>query len=151
MTKIQLFGVGIDDLTLAEAVERTRSAQKAPALVFTPNALMLEAARRDPSLCSLLNRATLSLPDGAGVLWAAKRSGTPLKERIAGIDFGHALLARAAEEGSRVFLLGGKEGVASRAAKALQKELPSLCICGTHHGYFDPHGSKCLLSIIFLG
>ena len=142
MTKIRLFGVGIDNLTLVDALENALLPQNAPALVLTPNALMLEAARRDPSLCILLNRATLSLPDGAGVLWAARRRGTPLKERIAGIDFGHALLTRAAEEGLRVFLLGGKEGVAARAAEALQKELPTLCICGTHHGYFDPHGEE---------
>lgn len=143
MSKIRICGVRIDALRLSGALDAAfLKNRERPCTVFTPNALMLERAQRDPSLCRLLNRATLSLADGAGVVWASKRLGTPLPERIAGIDFGQALLARAAEEGLRVFLLGGKEGVAPRAAKALQKELPSLCICGTHHGYFDACGEE---------
>ena len=142
MSKIYLCDVRIDDLTLEEAVSEALSCRDHPCTVFTPNAVMLNACRKDQELSALLNRATLSIPDGAGVLWAARRNGTPLRERIAGLDFGHALLSHAARSGLRVFLLGGKEGVAQRAAWEMQKKLPSLCICGTHHGYFDPRSEE---------
>ena len=146
MSKIQICGVAVDTLTANEALEialkEKKKDAKAVCTVFTPNALMLRACRRDPSLTSLLNQATLSLPDGAGVVMAARRKGTPLRERVSGIDFGYALLERAEKEGLRVFFLGGRPGVAEEAAERLQKRLPSLSVCGTHHGYFEATGEE---------
>ena len=134
---IRLCGVRIDNVTPEEAVKLALSSKRRPCAVFTPNAVMLDACRKDPRLASLLCRASLSLPDGAGVLLAAKRKGTPLRVKVSGIDFGEALLKRAAREGLKVFLLGGKKGVARRAARRLSLKYPSLQICGTHHGYFQ--------------
>ena len=142
MEYMKLYGVKIDNLTREEALYRALRATGEPCVVFTPNALMLERARKDAALAKLLNRASLSLPDGAGVLMAAKKMGTPLIERVAGIDFGAELLARAERAGLRVFLLGGGEGVAERAAENLQKKHPRLCICGTTWGYFDKNGEE---------
>ncbi len=148
--QIRLWGVRICKLTLEEALSLAEKRENTPLTVFTPNALMLEAARRDEGLRALLNYATLSLPDGRGVLWAAARKGTPLSARVAGIDFGTALLQAAAEQGLRVFLLGGAPGVADAAAEQLIGRLPSLCICGTHHGYFGEGAEETreLLSLI---
>lgn len=140
--KISLCGVRIDNVTLDEAVKNAFSKERSPCAVFTPNAVMLDACRRNPTLAVLLNRATLSLPDGAGVLLAAKRKGTPLRARAAGIDFGETLMKRAARDGLKLFLLGGKEGVAEQAAKNLSLKYPHLTICGTHHGYFQKEGSE---------
>ena len=142
MSKNILWGVIVDDVSLTDAVESALSPAKQPCFVVTPNAVMLDACRKDPALANLLNRATLSLPDGVGVLLAAKRNGTPLKQRVSGIGFGEALLKKAAERGLRVFLLGGKPGVAARAAYRLRQRIPDLRICGTHHGYFRRDGTE---------
>lgn len=142
MEDIKLYGVKIDNVTKGEAVYRALRATGEPCVVFTPNALMLERSRKDAALASLLNRSSLSLPDGAGVLWAAQKMGTPLMERVAGIDFGAELLARAERAGLRVFLLGGGDGVAERAAEQLRKKHPRLCICGTTWGYFHKTGEE---------
>ena len=142
MEDVKLYGVKIDNVTKEEAVYRALRDTGEPCVVFTPNALMLERARKDVELTQLLNRASLSLPDGAGVLRAAEKIGTPLRERVAGIDFGTELLARAERAGLRVFLLGGDEGVAERAAENLRKKHPRLCICGTTWGYFDKNGEE---------
>lgn len=142
MEEIKLYGVKIDNVTKGEAVYRSLRNTGEPCVVFTPNALMLESARKDVALADLLNRASLSLPDGAGVLYAAQKMGMPLSERVAGIDFGGELLARAERAGLRVFLLGGGEGVAERAAQNLIKKHPRLCICGTTWGYFDRDGEE---------
>jgi len=139
---IRLCGVAIHDLTLEEAVAAALEARGAPCFVVTPNALMLESCRRCGEHAELLNRATLSLPDGAGVLLAAKRQKTPLRARVAGIEFGEALLRRAAEEGLRVFLLGGKAEVASQAATRLAARYPGLSVCGSYWGYFDRTGDE---------
>lgn len=142
MEEIKLCGVKIDNVTMGEAVKRALLSVGEPCVVFTPNALMLERARKDAQLAHLLNRASLSLPDGRGVLIAAQKIGTPLCERVAGIDFGAELLARSERAGLRVFLLGGGEGIAERAARNLRKKHPRLCICGTTWGYFNKLGEE---------
>ena len=142
MDEIKLYGVKIDNVTKNEAVYRALRSTGEPCVVFTPNALMLERSRKDETLAHLLNHAALSLPDGAGVLWAAEKMGMPLAERVAGIDFGEEILLRAERAGLRVFLLGGGEGVAERAAENLRKKHPRLCICGTAWGYFERTGEE---------
>ena len=142
MQEIYLCGVRIDVLCRSEAVGRALGSEKRPCRVVTPNALMLESCRRDAHLRELLCRAELSLPDGAGVLLRARRQGTPLPERIAGISFGEDLLAEAERQGLRVFLLGGREGVSIRAAERLLQKHPRLQICGMQHGYFDRTGEE---------
>lgn len=92
MKKIELCGVRIDAVTLDGAVEEVLRERGETCTVVTPNALMLERCRRDRSLATLLNRATLSLPDGKGVLLAAKRIKKPLPMRVSGIDFGEKLM-----------------------------------------------------------
>ena len=150
MKQIRIGNVKIDNLHAKEAVDFAMDAAHAPCFVVTPNAVMLEKCRHSPALVSLLNRATLSLADGVGVIRAARRMGTPLAERVAGIDFGEALLSRAAEEGLRVFLLGGEDGIAERAAKRLTAKYPTLCICGTYWGYFreDGEDDRRLISVL---
>ncbi len=142
MSHIHLCGVRIDNLTLPRALSLALSEAAEPCRVVTPNALMLDACRKDPTCAELLNRASLSLPDGAGILIAAKRAHTPLQGRVAGIDFGEGLLREAANRGLRVFLLGGREGVAARAAENLTARDPRLKICGTYWGYFGEHDEE---------
>lgn len=142
MKEIRIYHVRIDNVTPGEAVEYALQGRGTPCFVVTPNATMLDDCRRNKARADLLNQATLSLPDGAGVLLAARRRGTPLEERVAGIAFGEALLDRAAREGLGVFLLGGREGVAEQAAKNLCTRYPGLQICGTHHGYFEKTGAQ---------
>ena len=113
-----------------------------PCAVFTPNAEMVVRAAADAHLAEILNSGDLNTPDGVGIIWAAKRLGTPLSERIAGIELGERAIAHCAEHGYRVFLLGGVRGVAEDAAEKLSKKHPDLCICGKHHGYFDPSSEE---------
>ena len=80
--------------------------------------------------------AALVLPDGIGVIKGAAILGTPLKERVPGIEFAAGLMERMAESGHSLFLLGAKPGVAEMAAKKLAEKYPGLRIAGTHDGYF---------------
>lgn len=140
MKSIFLGGIRIDNVTLEEAMAFSLAAPR-PLFTVTPNAIMLDACRRNPRHAALINQAHLSLPDGAGLLLTAKRAGMPLHEKVSGIDFGEALMAAATERGESVFLLGGKPGVAEVAAQQLCERYPRLQICGTYHGYFDKDGT----------
>ena len=139
--KIRVCGLDFDDIGTERAVRQAFSGGQCFAV--TPNALMLSDCTRSPEHLRLLSHASLILPDGAGILRAAARAGTPFAHgRVAGIDFGEALLQASAQRGERVFLLGGKEGVARRAADRLRERYPALCIAGTYWGYFDRDGEE---------
>ena len=105
--------------------------------IFTPNLEMLSSSSRAPSLLSLLNSSDINVPDGIGIYLASLVSGSRLPERNTGIGTAEQILKIAEKQNLRVFLLGGKKGVAKKAALALKKKHPSLTVCGTHHGYFD--------------
>ena len=121
MTRFTLLGVPIDPLTEAEAVDWVARAIAAgrPRVVISVNPERIMHARRDPEFAAVLAAADLALADGAGVLWAARRLGLPLPERVPGVDFVKALAARGAAEGWRFFLLGGAPGVAEAAGQVL--------------------------------
>ena len=105
--------------------------------LYTPNPIMLENAARDPEFRALLRRAELNLPDGIGVVMAARLLGEEISCRLSGVDMAKGVLALAARKGYRVFLLGGKRGVANEAARRLTARLSGLCICGVRDGYFS--------------
>lgn len=104
--------------------------------IFTPNAEILYKTARSPRLAALLKKADLLLPDGSGVVAASRLLGDPLPCRITGIDTAEYILSVAEKQGLSVYLLGGKEGIAARAAASLTERFPRLQICGHHHGYF---------------
>jgi N-acetylglucosaminyldiphosphoundecaprenol N-acetyl-beta-D-mannosaminyltransferase len=145
LERIKILGAWIDALTLAEAVERVAAMirEGGPHQVITLNPEILYRATREPALLELINRASLVTADGVGILWAARFAGKKrnFPERVTGIDLLQGLAARAAEEGWRLFLLGGAPGVAEEAAAGLCRQYPGLVVAGTYHGYFSGGGN----------
>jgi N-acetylglucosaminyldiphosphoundecaprenol N-acetyl-beta-D-mannosaminyltransferase len=143
MRKIRIAGLSFADASPKElAKELWQESRDAPVWVVTPNALMLERARRDSSVRSLLSSATIAVADGKGVALAARRKGVSAPAPLPGIALGEALLALAETEGARVFLLGGKDGVAAEAARRIEKKHPHIRICGSYWGYFEKNGRE---------
>lgn len=136
--RINILGVGFDNLTMGEAVEcafamlHTEGAD----YVVTPNPEIVEVCREDAEAMAAVNGASLVLPDGIGVIKGAAILGTPLKERTPGVEFAAHLMERMAGEGLSLYLLGAKPGVADLAAKNMAEKYPGLKIAGTHDGYF---------------
>jgi N-acetylglucosaminyldiphosphoundecaprenol N-acetyl-beta-D-mannosaminyltransferase len=126
----------VDDVTHAEALARcvALAEERQPRYVVTPNPEFVVVARRDPELRRILNAADLSIPDGGGLLLAARLWGQPLREQVRGTDLVHLLAAVGAPAGQRWFLLGGAPGVAEAAARALLERYPGLQIAGTAAG-----------------
>lgn len=137
--KTNVLGVHYDNVTMEEALSIGRGLMngKTASYCVTPNAEMAYEALQDAEFCSLLNDAALLLPDGAGVLLAAKILKRPMKQKVAGIEYAQALLPLMEEDGKRLFLLGSKPGVAQLAAEKMLEKCPKLCICGTQDGYFQ--------------
>ena len=138
MSRIDVLGVGFDDLTMDEAVERALGfmSGRAARYACTPNPEIVMAAKKDAALRSALASADMVLADGVGVTKAAAMLGTPLKARVPGIDFASGVMARLAQRGGSVFLFGAKPGVAEEAAEKLKGMFPGLIVAGTADGYF---------------
>ena len=95
-------------------------------------------ANRDPALRQIINDCDLINADGMPVVWASRLLGKPLKERVTGVDLFEALMARAAEKGWRVFLLGAREEVVSGVAHLYPARYPGLTLAGYRNGYWKP-------------
>ena len=132
----QVLGVSFDGLTMAQAVDRALAlaAEDRCSCVCTPNPEIVWAARKDAGLRDAIAGADMTLADGVGVVWAARQLGTPLPQRVTGCDLMTELLDKFA---GPVYLLGGKPGVAERAADEIKTRFPAVTVAGVHDGYFD--------------
>ena len=137
--RVQVTGVRIDNLSMAEAVEAVDRMlrEKRCGYAVTPNVDHLVRLRRDPEFRHIYENAALVLADGMPIVWASRLLGTPLKERVAGSDLFPRVCELAARRGYRLFFLGGRPGAASRAAERLRARHPAIRIVGT---YAPPYG-----------
>ena len=140
--RINVLGVGFDNLTMDEAVDRGMELLRTPGShrVVTPNPEIVEVCRENLAARQAVNGADLVLADGIGVVKGARMLGTPLKGRVPGIEFAAGLMGRMAAEGLSLYLLGAKPGVAEAAGVKLAEKYPGLRIAGTHDGYFQEDG-----------
>jgi N-acetylglucosaminyldiphosphoundecaprenol N-acetyl-beta-D-mannosaminyltransferase len=116
--RLRLGKLNIDVLTFAgalDAVERLVEARQG-GFVFTPNVDHIVMVEDQPEFEAAYQRASLSLADGAPVVWASRLFDTPLPERIAGSDLVGPLLERAGQKKWRVAFVGAAPGVAEKAA-----------------------------------
>ncbi len=139
MQKIKILDIPFDNVTKKSAPELafSRIASACKTVVVTPNAEIVQMCAEDESVKRAVCSADMILPDGEGVVLASRKLGTPLHEKVAGVEFGMECVRLAAERGYSLFLLGGKEGVAKKAASELQKRFPALKIAGARNGYFS--------------
>lgn len=130
--KYNIFGVPVDAVTMAEAIVRAKEMLAGGRLnkIFTPNPEILLEASRDGQYRAVLQAGDLLLPDGIGLVLAARLSGIPFKERVAGADFMLKLCELASAGKKKIFLLGGKNGAAERTAAALKNKFPGILISG---------------------
>ncbi len=138
--RVRILGIPLDPITWDDlrVLLATWIAAGSPHQICTVNPEFVMVAQRDVHFYTLLQRADLCAADGQGLLWAARRLGSPLPARITGSD-GVPLIARwAAEQGWRLFLLGAAEGVAAQAADVLMRENPGLQIAGVYSGSPSP-------------
>jgi N-acetylglucosaminyldiphosphoundecaprenol N-acetyl-beta-D-mannosaminyltransferase len=127
-----VWGLPLAPLTQSQAVDAVADLVEAgrPSYFITANTHYAMLTHEVPGLGAVNERAAFVLADGAPLVWASRWKGTPLPERVAGSDLIFDVCGRAAARGFKVFLLGGAEGVAVRAAAELGLRYPGLRIVG---------------------
>lgn len=150
MKKIDILGVLVDSVTMAEALETACSFADGttPRAIFTPNSEIMMTAYEDADFCATLNGADMIIADGIGVVYASKILKAPLPERVAGFDLASRLIETAAEGRYSLYFFGGKPGVAEQAIANLTMQYPKLNIVGYSDGYFDAEKEKTIIEDI---
>ncbi len=136
--RIRFLGLPIDDLTLEETldvVDQFVASHRVHQHVVV-NVTKVVQADRDPALRAILEACDLVNADGQPIVWAARWLGTPLRERVAGIDLMTSLFARAATRGHRMYLLGARGSVVEAVAARIEAEHPAAIVAGWHDGYW---------------
>lgn len=154
--KTNVAGVLVDNLSKREVLDAMdgliRSGQNS--YIVTPYSELILFAMKRPEYKNVLNQAAISIPDGIGVLWAAKFLSLPatnslqvlaqlmytlaailfnpkyirsvIKERITGSRLVYDIAALAAQHNYSLALVGGEGDVAKKAAEKLQALNPGL-------------------------
>lgn len=140
LPSVTLLGLPVHRLTMPDALDVLDGfiRSRAPHHVVTADASMLVMAQDDPELHGIIAHADLVTPDSTGVLWAAKRAGKPISERVSGVVLVEKLCALSASRDYRLFFLGAAPGVADQAAARMAQKYPGCQVAGTQDGYFSP-------------
>ena len=139
LPRIEICGLPIDNVTMDAALDAMmeRLATRTRTKLFFVNADCVNVAHRDPEYRRTVQRGDLVFADGSGMRLAGRVLRSPIADNVNGTDFFPRACQRLAQSGHRVFLLGGRPGVAERVVARMRERHPGLRICGTHHGYFD--------------
>ncbi|MDR0931024.1 MAG: WecB/TagA/CpsF family glycosyltransferase [Clostridiales bacterium] len=140
MPKVDILNIPITNATLQQALNFSMDAlgdATSKTTIFTPNPEIIWLANNNAELNHALQEADILIPDGIGVVIASKILKNPLQERVAGFDLLCEILKNSAKKSYKVFLLGGRPGVASRARENLQRKYTNIKIVGTCNGYFN--------------
>lgn len=132
----RILGVPFDTVALGEAAARSRAALTGDRLfhVVTAGPEFVMASRSQPEFAETLKRADLSLPDGMGILVAAKILRVSGLRRIPGMAYLERLLSICAKDKASVFFYGAMPGVAQAAAAELVRRYPGLEVAGVESG-----------------
>ena len=141
---VNVRGVHFDNVTMDEAFAKAVELLSADGFDYfvTPNPEIVQACIEQNALYEVVNGASLTVPDGIGVLYAAKILGTPLKEKVAGVELAEKLVAYCAENHVKVFFFGAApktaehEAVWKIAGEKLSEKYPGLDYAG-RDGFFD--------------
>jgi len=140
-----LLSVKLSSTTETEVLKILESCLRKDVQLFisTPNPEIVLQAQSDKKLLSSLNKADIAIPDGIGLLWAAKRLNFPYKlNRIAGRKLVESIFLLSNRKKYKVFLLGASEKVNNKALKKLNKKFPKIKAKGTSDINVDIEGKS---------
>lgn len=138
MNKLSIMGVRIDNLSMNEVLKiaEEKIENNEQYIIYTPNTEIIMMCQKDEEFLNLINDSDVNVPDGIGLIHAGRIKKHPLKEKVGGYDLSVNLLKLANDKGLKLYVVGGKPGVAEAAMKNVRKEYPGIKVVGAQHGYF---------------
>lgn len=136
---VNILGINFISITMERFVDLIvkRIEEETKTFIVTANPEIVMYAQRDSNYKKLLKEANFVVPDGIGIVKAAKLLNLSLHERIPGFDLMMNLLKAANKHNKKVYMLGGQKEVLLGAEKSIRNRYPNVEIVGSHHGYFN--------------
>ncbi|MBN2851765.1 MAG: WecB/TagA/CpsF family glycosyltransferase [Clostridia bacterium] len=135
--KVNVLGTLVDNITREQAKSTFFAflSSGKTNTIYTPNAEICMEAYQNSTFREVLNRGTLVIPDGQGVVLASRILKTPVKEKVGGFKLTLSIF----ESNQKVscYLLGSKPGVTDKAVKIINEKYKNITICGHRNGYFS--------------
>lgn len=136
--RLNILDIWVDPVDRYEAINRVagflRKGER-PHTVFAANAEKNFSVTKDPTLYKTFKNADLLLPDGIGMVWAARILYGVKFDRVPGAEFILNICELCAKESYGIFMYGAEEDINKRAVKRLKQKIPALKIVGRSHGY----------------
>lgn len=119
-----ILGVRIDNMPKEEIHKRLRSFLDEDRFhwLVTLNPEIVLHAHTHPAYAKKINSANLGIVDGFGISLVKRLQGKHIKSRYTGVDICWDVARMAAGKNKKIFLLGGKENSATRAADILRRK-----------------------------
>ena len=138
--RINLLGCPIDCLDMSQTLQRIETfiKEQKNCQHVVVNVSKYGEMRRDPQLREIISRCDIINADGMAVVWASRILGSPLPERVAGVDLFQNLVALCARKGYRPFFFGARQWVVEKTVEEFQYKYPELQVAGFRNGYFTP-------------
>lgn len=135
---IIILDIPVHPYTMHEVIAYLKRRLEAAASTFvvTANAEIIMMCQTDAQYKEILQTADLVLPDGAGTVWAGKKLGYTVPERVAGFDLFLELMQLSSQHHYKVYFLGGAPGIAEAAKAKCAINYPGANIVGCRDGYF---------------
>jgi N-acetylglucosaminyldiphosphoundecaprenol N-acetyl-beta-D-mannosaminyltransferase len=136
--RLDILNIWVDAISRREAGKRVREILdngRRPHLVFASNPEKNYSVPADPLLYDIYRRADILLPDGIGMVMAARLLYGIQLERVPGSEFIFDICEIARTKGCGVYFYGAKEWVSQSACRKLEACYPGLKIVGRSNGY----------------
>lgn len=148
--RAELLGVSVDVVDKGAALYAIEKfiEEGVPRVVVTADASGVVTAQSDPQFHDIIEKADLVTPDSVGIVWALRRSGYGIKDRVSGVELVEEICKLSSTKGYRLFFLGAAPGVAERAADRMRLKYPGANIVGTHDGYFHADDEMAIVRTI---
>jgi N-acetylglucosaminyldiphosphoundecaprenol N-acetyl-beta-D-mannosaminyltransferase len=135
--RLKILDIWVDPVNREQAIDHVRGFLKGkkPCSIFSANPEKNFSVPKDPKLYEVFKNADLLIPDGIGIVLAARLLHGAKLRRVPGVDLMKDVCCLAERESKSVFLYGAREEVNQTAANKLQLEFPGLQIAGRSNGY----------------
>ena len=114
------------------AIERRVSSRATARYICVTSVHGIVMAHDDSRISRIINEADIATPDGMPVVWALRSFGSRMQQRVYGPTLMHEICRKAAREGHRLFLYGGREDMLPELESRLQRDFPGLIIAGSY-------------------
>jgi N-acetylglucosaminyldiphosphoundecaprenol N-acetyl-beta-D-mannosaminyltransferase len=135
--RLKILDIWVDPVNREQAIERVRGffIGDKPRSIFAVNPEKNFSVPKDPVLYRVFKQADLLIPDGIGIVLAARLLHGALLDRVPGVEFMQDICRLAVVENKSVFIYGAREAVNQSAAEKLRVQFPGLRIAGRSDGY----------------